>query len=122
MPEKAELNGLPRSAIANRAREFTLSGAWRWKTVLAKANAQPALRFYAWDELAQTYFPFALNVLSLRHGTEALIEHIGLLLGDLVVEGLEVEPADVIAADVFATVGRTGIGDDLRLHAGSFDE
>jgi hypothetical protein len=30
------------------------------------ANGQPALGFYAWDEDAQAYLPFALNVLTLR--------------------------------------------------------
>ncbi|MFL5860621.1 MAG: RNA polymerase subunit sigma-70, partial [Solirubrobacteraceae bacterium] len=45
-----------------------LSGAWRWRTVLTRANAQPALAFYAWDDPAEAYLPFALNVLSLRDG------------------------------------------------------
>jgi RNA polymerase sigma-70 factor (ECF subfamily) len=56
----------PRETIATWAREFALSGAWRWRTVLTRANAQPALAFYAWDEPAGAYLPFALNVLSLR--------------------------------------------------------
>jgi RNA polymerase sigma-70 factor (ECF subfamily) len=58
----------PRAAIATWAREFSLSGAWRWKTVLTEANAQPALGFYSWDEPAGAFLPFALNVLSLRDG------------------------------------------------------
>ncbi len=45
-----------------------MSGAWRWRTVLTRANAQPALAFYAWDDGIATYLPFALNVLSLREG------------------------------------------------------
>jgi RNA polymerase sigma-70 factor (ECF subfamily) len=56
----------PRETIATWAREFPLSGSWRWKPVLTEANAQPALAFYAWDEAAEAYLPFALNVLSLR--------------------------------------------------------
>lgn len=56
----------PRNAIAHWAREYSLSGAWRWKIVLTEANAQPALGFYSWDEPGQAYLPFALNVLSLR--------------------------------------------------------
>ena len=56
----------PRETIATWAREFSLSGAWRWKPVLTEANAQPALAFYAWDEAAEAYLPFALNVLTLR--------------------------------------------------------
>jgi RNA polymerase sigma-70 factor, ECF subfamily len=59
----------PRDTIATWAREFPLSGAWRWRTVLTSANAQPALAFYSFDEEAGGYLPFALNVLSLRDGS-----------------------------------------------------
>ena len=31
-------------------------------------RAQPTLAFYAWDDPAGAYLPFALNVLSLRDG------------------------------------------------------
>jgi RNA polymerase sigma-70 factor (ECF subfamily) len=58
----------PRETIAQWARESSLSGAWRWKPVLTEANAQPALGFYCWDEAAQAYLPFALNVLTVRDG------------------------------------------------------
>jgi RNA polymerase sigma-70 factor, ECF subfamily len=58
----------PRAAILTWAREFALSGTWRWKTVRTQANAQPALAFYAFDEPIGAYLPFALNVLSLREG------------------------------------------------------
>jgi RNA polymerase sigma-70 factor, ECF subfamily len=58
----------PRQAIADWARDFPLSGAWRWRTVSARANAQPALAFYAWTESDHAYLPFALNVLTLRAG------------------------------------------------------
>jgi len=43
-----------------------MSGAWRWRTVLTRANGQPAVAFYAWDAQAKAYLPFALNVLSFR--------------------------------------------------------
>jgi RNA polymerase sigma-70 factor (ECF subfamily) len=43
-----------------------LSGLWRWRHLAVRANGQPALAFYAWDETAQTHLPFALNVLTLR--------------------------------------------------------
>jgi RNA polymerase sigma-70 factor (ECF subfamily) len=56
----------PRESITTWAHETSMSGAWRWKSVLTQANAQPALAFYAWDEPAGAYLPFALNVLSLR--------------------------------------------------------
>jgi RNA polymerase sigma-70 factor (ECF subfamily) len=58
----------PRAAIVEWARDFSLSGAWRWKTMLTRANGQPALAFYAYDEPNRAYLPFALNVLSLRDG------------------------------------------------------
>jgi RNA polymerase sigma-70 factor (ECF subfamily) len=45
---------------------WPLSGAWRWRPVAARANGQPALAYYAWDEDEQAYLPFALNVLTFR--------------------------------------------------------
>jgi RNA polymerase sigma-70 factor, ECF subfamily len=56
----------PREAIATWARLSSLSGDWRWKAILTRANAQPALAFYAWDDAAGAHLPFALNVLTLR--------------------------------------------------------
>ena len=58
----------PRETIAAWAREYSLSRAWRWRTMLTSANAQPALAFYAWDDAAGAYLPFALNVLTVRDG------------------------------------------------------
>ncbi len=55
-----------REGIAAWARNAPLSGAWRWRTVYTRANGQPALAFYAWDQEAEAYLPFALNVLTLR--------------------------------------------------------
>ena len=55
-----------REGIRTWAELSPMSGAWRWRTVLTQANGQPALAFYAWDEVQRTYLPFALNVLSLR--------------------------------------------------------
>jgi RNA polymerase sigma-70 factor (ECF subfamily) len=46
-----------------------MSGDWRWRTVLTRANGQLALAFYSRDEAAAAYLPFALNVLTLR-GTQ----------------------------------------------------
>ena len=34
--------------------------------VLVRANGQPALAFYSWDEDERAYLPFALNVLTFR--------------------------------------------------------
>ena len=58
----------PRATIVAWARKSSMSGIWRWRTVLTRANGQPALAFYAWDDPAGAYLPFALNVLSLRGG------------------------------------------------------
>jgi RNA polymerase sigma-70 factor (ECF subfamily) len=41
-----------------------MSGDWRWRPIRARANGQEALAFYAWDEDASAYLPFALNVLT----------------------------------------------------------
>jgi RNA polymerase sigma-70 factor (ECF subfamily) len=56
----------PRESIVEWAREYPISGTWRWKALPVRANAQQALAFYAWDEPAGAYLPFALNVLTLR--------------------------------------------------------
>jgi RNA polymerase sigma-70 factor (ECF subfamily) len=55
-----------RDGIATWARLSSMSGAWRWRAVRTHANGQPALGFYAWDEDARAYLPFALTVLTLR--------------------------------------------------------
>ena len=55
-----------REGIATWARHSPMSGDWRWKTVLVRANGQPALAFYAWDQAAGAHLPFALNVLGFR--------------------------------------------------------
>lgn len=55
-----------REGIAAWARGWPLSGAWRWRTILTRANGQPALAFYVWDEAAGASLPFALNVLTFR--------------------------------------------------------
>jgi RNA polymerase sigma-70 factor, ECF subfamily len=55
-----------REGIAIWARDHPMSGAWRWRPVLTRANGQPALAFYCWDEGAAAYLPFALNVLGFR--------------------------------------------------------
>ena len=57
-----------RAGIAEWAAGYPLSGAWKWKTVFTRANGQPALAFYAWDDEEGAYMPFALNVLTLRGG------------------------------------------------------
>ena len=55
-----------RHGIRTWARLSPMSGEWRWRTVEVRANGQPALGFYAWDEAEEAYLPFALNVLTLR--------------------------------------------------------
>jgi RNA polymerase sigma-70 factor (ECF subfamily) len=55
-----------REGIRIWAANSSMSGAWRWKARLTRANGQPALAFYAYDDDAAAYLPFALNVLSFR--------------------------------------------------------
>jgi RNA polymerase sigma-70 factor (ECF subfamily) len=55
-----------REEIAIWAAQSPMSGDWRWRTVPARANGQPALAFYAWDASERSYLPFALNVLTFR--------------------------------------------------------
>ena len=55
-----------RDGIETWARESPMSGEWGWRAVLTRANGQPALAFYSWDDAAGAYLPFALNVLSFR--------------------------------------------------------
>lgn len=55
-----------RDGIGIWARNFSMSGDWRWRPVLTRSNGQLALAFYSWDEPAEAYVPFALNVLTLR--------------------------------------------------------
>ena len=65
MPPLASWFG-PRDEIATFLAEFPLNGSWRWRHAEARANGQPALAFYAWDEDERSHLPFALNVLTLR--------------------------------------------------------
>jgi RNA polymerase sigma-70 factor, ECF subfamily len=55
-----------REGIATFLAGWPMSGLWRWKPLLTRANGQPALAFYSWDEEKGGYLPFALNVLTLR--------------------------------------------------------
>src|SRR4051812_37766444 len=52
--------------IKGWARNSPMSGNWRWKSLLTRANGQLALGFYAWNDEAQNYRAFALNVLTFR--------------------------------------------------------
>jgi RNA polymerase sigma-70 factor (ECF subfamily) len=45
---------------------WPLSGEWDWRPLPVRANGQPALAFYSWDENEKAYMPFALNVLTFR--------------------------------------------------------
>jgi len=63
----------PRDQIREFLAGYPLSGLWRWRVVRSRANAQPALAFYAWDDDAQAYLPFALNVLTFE---EELISNV----------------------------------------------
>jgi RNA polymerase sigma-70 factor (ECF subfamily) len=56
----------PRETVVHWARTSSLSGEWRWRAIPTRANAQPALAFYAWDGSVGDYLPFALCVITLR--------------------------------------------------------
>ena len=56
--------------IAEFLRGWPLSGRWRWRHVAGiRANGQPAIGCYAWNDEENCFRPFALEVLTLR-GTE----------------------------------------------------
>jgi RNA polymerase sigma-70 factor (ECF subfamily) len=55
-----------REGVAIWAKHHPLNGDWRWRTLLTQANGQPALAYYAWNDEAQAYLAFALNVLTFR--------------------------------------------------------
>ncbi|MDX6583900.1 MAG: hypothetical protein QOI10_3084 [Solirubrobacterales bacterium] len=46
--------------------EYPLNGTWKWKPLHVRANGQPALAYYSWDDDEGCYLPFALNVLTIR--------------------------------------------------------
>ena len=56
----------PRDAVITWARNFSINNEWKWRALVTRANAQPALGFYAWDDASGAFLPFALNVLSLQ--------------------------------------------------------
>jgi RNA polymerase sigma-70 factor (ECF subfamily) len=56
----------PRDQIADFLVAFPMSGLWKWRALQRRANGQPALGFYTWDDAAGAYLPFALNVLTFR--------------------------------------------------------
>ena len=55
-----------RDGIATWAGHSSMSGDWRWRAVLTRANGQLALAFYSWDEATEAHEPFALCLLTLR--------------------------------------------------------
>ena len=55
-----------REALFAWLTEWPLSGEWRWNHHPARANGQPAVASYTWDEDAGAYLPFSLNVLTIR--------------------------------------------------------
>jgi RNA polymerase sigma-70 factor (ECF subfamily) len=55
-----------REGIKIWAARSPMSGQFRWKAIFTRANGQPALAFYEWDDDENAYTRFALNVLSFR--------------------------------------------------------
>jgi RNA polymerase sigma-70 factor (ECF subfamily) len=63
MPPLASWYG-GRENVARFLAGWPMSGAWRWRAIPTRANGQPALGYYTWDEAEGAYIPFALNVLA----------------------------------------------------------
>jgi RNA polymerase sigma-70 factor, ECF subfamily len=55
-----------RESVRTFLEGWPLSGAWRWRPIATRANGQPAVAYYAWDEAEHAYLPFALKVISFR--------------------------------------------------------
>jgi RNA polymerase sigma-70 factor (ECF subfamily) len=53
-------------AITAFLRAGPLSGEWRWRHLPARANGQAAVGCYTWHAKAESYLPFALDVLTLE--------------------------------------------------------
>src|SRR3954454_11443509 len=104
-----------REGIAIWAAASPMSGDWRWRAVFTRANGQPSLGFYAWDDGEQAYLPFALNVLTLR-GREitnvtAFINRSIEALDPEAYERFPEQPADPRTLE--GTFGRFGLPDRL---------
>jgi RNA polymerase sigma-70 factor (ECF subfamily) len=54
-----------RDAIATFLSERPLSGKIRWRVIPTRANGQPALGHYSWDEEAGAFVPHGIDVLTL---------------------------------------------------------
>jgi len=67
MPPLASWFG-PRDVFAAFLAESPMSGRFRWRAIRTRANGQPAVAYYHWDEESGVFIPFALNVLTLRDG------------------------------------------------------
>jgi RNA polymerase sigma-70 factor (ECF subfamily) len=55
-----------RDEVRDFLRLWPLSGAFRWKHLPTTVSGQPTAAVYNWDEDAQAYLPFALDVLTLE--------------------------------------------------------
>jgi RNA polymerase sigma-70 factor (ECF subfamily) len=55
-----------REAVAAFLRSHVLASENRWRVVPARANGQPALGNYRWDEQRQKFLPRSLSVLTLE--------------------------------------------------------
>jgi RNA polymerase sigma-70 factor, ECF subfamily len=66
MPPLASWFGGSHEAVAEFLRLGPLSGEWRFRHRATTASGQPAIGVYSWDPDQGAYFPFALDVLTLR--------------------------------------------------------
>lgn len=63
-----------RADVAEWAGRYSVNGLWRWKALATRANGQPALAFYCWNDEAGAFLPFAMNVLAL--GDDGLVRDV----------------------------------------------
>ena len=55
-----------RDAVSGFLRRLPLSSGRHWRVIPRRANGQPALGFYQWDEEGGRFAPHGLNVLTMR--------------------------------------------------------
>jgi RNA polymerase sigma-70 factor, ECF subfamily len=104
-----------REAISVFLEGWPLSGLWRWRALETRANGQPALAFYTWDDETGSFHRFALNVFTLQGDQiSAVTAFLGRTTDDLdrsLIERLPDQPDDPRKMAVFFE--RFGLPEEL---------
>jgi RNA polymerase sigma-70 factor (ECF subfamily) len=105
-----------RDAIAQWAANWPMSGDWRWKTIRTRANGQPTLGYYTWNDREGAYIPFALNVLSLQGSVITdVTAFIARSAEERSVERFEHYPDEAVDPEIIAsTFGAFGLPDRIE--------